>query len=212
MRHIDKRLEPPELEQWRTSGTEDWQPSYEDLRGDLKRMLHAARVAEQGWVCCYCERRITDDRGVSHIEHLRPQRPHGVGDATPADALDYRNLLCSCNTNGVHCGARKGNKVLAIDPGMPDCTSHFVFHSNGAMEPCGESTSCEKARDTIAVLGLDTLALRMRRREAWGALIEQIAREGVDTASLPGRLLAWDGEGRHLPHAAALSSIVRAVL
>jgi uncharacterized protein (TIGR02646 family) len=63
-------------------------------------------MEEQGFICCYCERRLEERE--SHIEHLRPQYPY------VNDQLKYQNMLCSClkqlNAGEPrHCGNLKGN-------------------------------------------------------------------------------------------------------
>jgi uncharacterized protein (TIGR02646 family) len=212
MRPIQKRVEPDRLTQWKASGNEDWQPPYPDLRGDLKRHVHTTLAAEQGWVCCYCERRIAAVPGTSHIEHLRPQCPDPDSAEAPPDPLGYGNMLCSCDTNGQHCGMKKGNSFLPIHPLQPDCTSHLEFGSSGAIAPRADDPLAAAARQTIAVLGLDGMALRTRRRDAWGALVEQLREAPANGAqALVPLLMAKDADGRHLPHAAALAALLAAL-
>ena len=88
MKYVEKRHEPEAYTQWRALANEDWQPTYDDLSGDTKASVKGALMQEQGYICCYCERRLTE--GDSHIEHFRPQSDPAV------DPLDYGNFLCSC--------------------------------------------------------------------------------------------------------------------
>lgn len=120
MKYIQKGTEPLEFADWKALANEDWQPSYDSLSGSEKRAVKAALMKEQGFVCCYCERRLSD--ADSHIEHLRPQSMVGV------DPLDFANMLCSCQNNlqpaePRHCGNLKGHWYdanLLISPFGPE--------------------------------------------------------------------------------------------
>ena len=101
MKHIVKGEEPQDLQNWKSSANENWQPTWDGLPGPVKRNLHSALMTEQGFICCYCGKRVSD--ADSHIEHFKPQVP------CEADALAYANLLCSCQRQTerrepLHCG------------------------------------------------------------------------------------------------------------
>lgn len=147
MRAINKNAQPQELTDWKDSATEDWQPTYSDLSGNVKRAVYDALLTEQGHICCYCERELRDDD--FHIEHLNPQAEHA------GDDLDFTNFLCSClNTTAkgapLHCGKTKANKIIPIHPLQTDCQSKFQFHANGKINGIDENS--EK---TIALLKLN---------------------------------------------------------
>lgn len=73
MKHIRKGAEPQEFTAWKAMANASWQPTYGALSGAPKGALKQALMAEQGDICCYCERRlILDD---SHIEHRALQAP-----------------------------------------------------------------------------------------------------------------------------------------
>ncbi|MEM6699273.1 MAG: retron system putative HNH endonuclease [Bacteroidota bacterium] len=71
------------------SGDDIWK--YMDSKRDLfdKKRLKEALVKEQGFICCYCGRRIFVDHNT-HIEHLLPK--HAYKNKT----YDYKNLFASC--------------------------------------------------------------------------------------------------------------------
>lgn len=95
MKYILKGTEPAEFIDWKNQANEDWTPSYEILQAPEKEILHTALMAEQGYLCCYCGKRI-DERTESHIEHLIPQ-------CIAKDLeLEYSNLLASCNGSSEH--------------------------------------------------------------------------------------------------------------
>lgn len=96
-----------------------------------------ALMAEQGYICCYCERRLTNDD--SHIEHFRPQSDPTV------DPLDFGNLLCSCQNQlkkgePRHCGNLKGewfDRDLLVSPLIPGCEDRFAFTGDGEIKVTG---------------------------------------------------------------------------
>jgi uncharacterized protein (TIGR02646 family) len=153
MKYVEKHQEPEAFTRWKALANEDWQPTYEDLRGDTKASVKGALIQEQGYICCYCERRLNE--GDSHIEHFQPQSDPAV------DPLDYGNLLCSCQNQikkgePRHCGNLKGDwfdSELLISPLDPDCENRFSFEGDGLIKPAEQHDRA--ARETITRLGLD---------------------------------------------------------
>lgn len=131
MRHVRKGREPATFRDWKALAGADWEPTWADLRAPEKPDLHAALIEEQGAVCCYCGRRIT--QGDSHIEHFQPRNGY------PDRSLDYTNLLASCQRNehkGVPrlCGHAKDDwfdETCHLDPQDPECERRFRFGSQG---------------------------------------------------------------------------------
>jgi len=164
MKHIVKQGEPQIFTDWKALTNDDWQPTYDDLAGDPKRAVKKALMDEQGYICCYCERRLTDDD--SHVEHFKPQSEEGV------DPLDYANMLCSCQNQirkgePRHCGNLKDNwfdQNLLVSPLDPACESGFSFTGDGGIHPVTEDdTAAEK---TIEKLGLGIPKLNDLRSKA----------------------------------------------
>ncbi len=91
MKHIRKGEEPRELAEFKACANNDWQPSFHNLDKETKKAIKSALIAEQGYICCYCEREISDKD--SHIEHFKPRSRYSD------EALAYNNLLCSCQRN-----------------------------------------------------------------------------------------------------------------
>ncbi len=164
MKYIEKGVEPRALTDWKALENENWQPMYEDLRGVEKSAVREALFDEQGGICCYCERRLTD--ADSHIEHFHPQSDLTV------DPLDYGNLLYSCQDQlkkgePRHCGNRKGewfDEDLLISPLDPDCENAFAYSGDGGIRPTDDNNSA--AKTTIEKLELDIDKLRDRRKRA----------------------------------------------
>ncbi|RWC29994.1 TIGR02646 family protein [Mesorhizobium sp. M8A.F.Ca.ET.207.01.1.1] len=172
MKFVEKGEEPDELVSWKADGDVDWVPTYAGLAGEPKQALHAALLAEQGWLCCYCESQIDDSD--SHIEHLRPQSDPLV------DALDFSNLLCSCQRvtrkgDPLHCGNAKGNwydAALFVVPIDPTCEARFDYTGNGRILPAQQGDAA--AEETIKKLALDIPNLRARRTEVLTPFLDDL--------------------------------------
>lgn len=164
MKFIEKQSEPRSFTDWKAMANESWQPSYAELSGTIKESVKAALMQEQGFICCYCERRLTPND--SHIEHFKPQSDADV------DPLDYANLLCSCQQQlekgePRHCGNLKGDwfdPELLISPLETNCANRFAFTGHGRIKPV--NTNDDAAVMTIDKLGLDIPKLRALRRSA----------------------------------------------
>lgn len=158
MKYIVKEAEPQEFTDWKALENEDWQPTFDDLRGEPRRAVVSALIAEQGNICCYCERRLRD--GDLHIEHFQPQSDPAV------DPLDFSNLLCSCQNRlkkhePRHCGTLKDkwfSPELLVSPMDPECEARFAFTGDGGIKPALDDD--EAASETIKRLGLNISKLR----------------------------------------------------
>lgn len=161
MKHIVKQAEPQDFADWKKSAKKRQRRTYKELSDtnntesrEIKKTLKDALLAEQGWICCYCEKRVTDDD--SHIEHFNPQSNQKV------DPLNFENLLCSCQNEtrqGVplSCGHKKGgwfDQNLLISPLDPQCESRFAFTGDGRIKPLDDND--QAAIETIEKLGLNT--------------------------------------------------------
>lgn len=177
MKHIVKGEEPQDLKDWKSSANENWQPTWDSLPGPIKRNLHLALMIEQGFICCYCGKRVSD--ADSHIEHLKPQAAYDT------ETLVYANLLCSCQRlterrEPLHCGKLKDNwhdEHLLVSPLAADCETRFRFAGDGAIYPRQDGD--EAARQTIDRLGLDIPKLQAMRSKA----IEGVIRDLDDLTS-----------------------------
>ena len=164
MKHVVKGSEPRLFAEWKGCANENWRPSWENLGGEPKKALKESLIAEQGSICCYCERRLEEND--SHIEHFRPRCDPAV------DPLEYSNLLCSCQENlrrgePRHCGNLKGDwfdPALLVSPLSVDCERRFAFTGDGGITPADEKDSA--ASETIKRLGLNISKLRALRAGA----------------------------------------------
>lgn len=136
----------------------------------VKKAVKQALMTEQGYICCYCEDRLSDDG--SHIEHFQPKSDPKI------DPLDFSNLLCSCQnelTRGEprYCGQLKGNWFDAqklISPLDPTCEKRFAFTADGWIQPAYDHD--EGAIITIEKLGLNIPKLRNLRQRAIESFID----------------------------------------
>jgi len=164
MKFIVKQPEPSEFTAWKLLANEEWQPSYSALSGHVKASVKSALMAEQSFLCCYCERRlVTND---AHIEHFKPQSDPSV------DPLDFSNLLCSCQNqiksgDPRHCGNLKADwfdDELLVSPLDEGCAKRFVFMGNGHIRASEKNDVA--ALETITHLGLDIPKLNALRSKA----------------------------------------------
>jgi len=164
MKHIVKQGEPQAFTDWKAQANEDWQPTYGVLAGETKTTTKDALMQEQGYLCCYCERRLTEND--SHIEHFQPQNDQA------ADPLDFNNMLCSCQDQlkkgePRHCGNLKGDwfdRDLLVSPFDIACEERFAFEGDGLIKPA--TAHDQAATETINKLGLDIPKLNALRAKA----------------------------------------------
>lgn len=191
MKRIEKGAEPRLLSIWKQQDSMAHRPRWNGVPAAIRESVHESLMREQGFICCYCESRISMDD--SHIEHFRPKTKF------PDRQLDYENLLCSCQQDPSrgeprHCGHRKGSwfdEKLLLSPLEEDCEDRFTFTANGDVFP--RSNEDGRAKTTIERLGLDIPKLRALRAAAIDALhtasIEDIER--LLERRVNGRLLGF---------------------
>ena len=164
MKQIVKTNAPDFFQEYlRTHRNLSWErfsrPDASDVKGRFGEFLRE----EQGFLCCYCEEEIV--KGSCHIEHFKPKS------CFPDYALDYFNLIASCNGCGTKgdltCGMKKRNIYFPtlISPSDPTCETRFLYTADGQILPVDEKD--ENAWQTIALLGLNAPKLRRRREMVW---------------------------------------------
>jgi uncharacterized protein (TIGR02646 family) len=164
----DSSREPESVKQWKQLAANDPNYGYEYLRSKERKELLQALIEEQGYICCYCGMEISDR--TSHIEHLAPQSIH------PELSLEYTNLLASCGISDhiiaknlavthceEHCGRKRGNKYLSVEPTNPDCETKFSYTAEGEILPDNDST--------VITLNLNYTELKKLRKAAIEGII-----------------------------------------
>ena len=193
MKYIVKQQEPQAFLDWKAMAGEAWLPTYDDLRGEVKQNVKQSLMVEQGYLCCYCERRLLDDD--SHIEHFNPQHDPRV------DPLVYANLFCSCQNKTEkgaprHCGNLKNgwfDEQLLISPLSDDCEEQFAYSGDGKIRPANPMDV--SAQVTIKRLGLGIPKVNALREKA----IEPFLDEGLSELEMRQFVQAFllkDGQGR----------------
>lgn len=162
---LKKGKEPEAFTKWKALANDLWQPTYSDLQNPEKQSLQLALISEQGGLCCYCGRAISEQD--SHIEHFRPQQAYKELE------LDYSNLFVSCIREKepgapLHCGHAKGSdfdEQKAISPLDEACEGRFIFSvQDGAIYPADRNDT--SASYMIDLLKLNIEFLSGRRAEA----------------------------------------------
>ncbi|MDA3887106.1 MAG: hypothetical protein PF638_16085 [Candidatus Delongbacteria bacterium] len=99
-----------------------------------KNKLRLLLAEEQGYICCYCMKRIksVDSRIInSRIEHYKCR------DLYPLNSIDYDNLLLACDGNEklskkyYCCDKKKENKILSFNPQSKNDIDTIKYLKNG---------------------------------------------------------------------------------
>lgn len=139
--------------------------SFKDLSGEPKIALRKRLLEDQGYICCYCGRRI--DESNTKIEHIMPQK------LFPELSLDFNNMLASCdggekdrsegvkkNKHGLHCDSKKKDQMIPCSPLEDIIESLFVYFADGTVNGAG------KGDDMVNILALNTPFLVHQRKAA----------------------------------------------
>jgi uncharacterized protein (TIGR02646 family) len=188
VKYILKQGEPQAFTDWKRRPR-----TYERFKksAPIKAVVKESLMQEQGYLCCYYERRLTIED--SHIEHFQPQKDPSV------DPLDYANLLCSCQKDLApgeprHCGNAKGSCAAAVlvSPLDKTCESRFAFTADGFIKSAQDTDMI--AQNTIKHLQLDIPKLRALRRGAIAPFLDADLSEADLKAFVKG-YLAKSGTG-----------------
>jgi uncharacterized protein (TIGR02646 family) len=165
VKYIAKGAEPASLINWKQgqidAGIEPrWAQYQNPEKGDGRKHL----LAEQGDLCCYCNRRISSSD--MHIEHFMARRDHEELE------LEWINLLGCCSPQNLkgkkvknqrHCGENRGHKALPFGPLDPTCETRIGYKWLGAIE--AEPSTDVDAAALLQTLNLHAERLRKQREE-----------------------------------------------
>lgn len=199
MKQIVKGSEPVDFSHWKARDRMKHRPNWRRVRPPIKRQIHEALLKEQGFLCCYCEVRVTIYG--RHVEHFRPRENY------PGLALDYANLHCSCQRElspgePRRCGYRKGSwfdEDLLVSPLTSDCEVRFRFTANGDIFP--RTAQDAGASATIQKLGLNIYKLRALRASVVDALLDE------SPANI-NRLLESRADGKFVPFYTTIKQVL----
>jgi len=162
MKQIIKITEPQSLIQHRAN-----QPAfYEGLPLQTKDELRQNLLLEQGYICCYCLKRIPEkvekDGRISYdmkVEHYQSQ--YGF----PLLQLSYTNLFGACTGNEGKpkklqtCDTRKGDEILTINllTNAPNCETLFKYNAEGEISSVDNDKDINRQLNEILNLNMQTL-------------------------------------------------------
>jgi uncharacterized protein (TIGR02646 family) len=168
MKCIIKKQEPQESIDWKSNDKmfQKGKPNWNRFPTNLKDALRAEISKEQGYICCYCERRISNND--FHLEHIKPKGIKAYSNLQ----LDYLNLICSCQLElekgeRRHCGNSKASWYVEnefVSPLELDCEKRFKYSGDGQIYPIDENDLT--AKKTIEKLKLDIDKLNSLRSSA----------------------------------------------
>lgn len=178
MKLIIKSAEPQSLVRHRAN-----QPAYFDnlppiAKDDLKRSL----LSEQGYICCYCMKRIPEkvkkdgvDSYDMKVEHFKCQ------DSFSELQLSYSNLLGACTGNEGKpkklqtCDTKKGNSTkltINLIAKFPNCETLFKYNAEGEISSINGDAAIDKQLNEI--LNLNMQSLKDARSEVFLEVQEKI--------------------------------------
>jgi uncharacterized protein (TIGR02646 family) len=104
---------------------------------DVKAAILAQRLNDQGYICAYTMRRITDES--AHLEHIVP-RSVSYAANRPEESVTYRNIVACFPKNGGDKSHGYGAPVrkdlpLVVSPCDEHCERAFSYQRAGRVEP-----------------------------------------------------------------------------
>lgn len=170
MKYISKGIEHSRVTQWKMAAQP---PTWEKLnrKSKIKKLVRESLLEEQGYICCYCQRRIHESETINgqqvitaEIEHIISRHECDQSNQ-PLLKIEHSNLIASCDGNKRkrnqyldpserHCNNYKGNEQLPISPLSPTCESNFDYDFSGNIHASGVN---QLAQQTISTLNLDKL-------------------------------------------------------
>jgi uncharacterized protein (TIGR02646 family) len=125
MKGITKNTEPTIFTNWKAQANDDWQPTFDKLRGTEKKAVSKSLIEEQGFLCAYCCCRINSnntgkdkDMGGNAIEHFIPQS------IDPTKELDYNNFFIVCSGIKKDINEKKNKKIKTIPENEHCCDTY----------------------------------------------------------------------------------------
>jgi len=162
MKQIIKLAEPNSLTQHRAKA----HSSYSNLPISVKEELRDNLLIEQGYLCCYCMKRIPEKNNLGGCIHSDMKIEHyKCQDDFKNSQLTYENLLGACMGNegrSKHlqtCDTKKGNLSLKINPisSFPNCETLFKYNSDGEISSINGDVEINKQINDVLNLNMQTL-------------------------------------------------------
>lgn len=163
MMKIDKGCEPAAWRKYRLTPGATYQ-AIPALVGSL--------LDEQGYVCAYCECRITAARDAHRVEHVKCRKRY------PELQLDYQNMVacCSGNMRGLsHCDRSKGDRDISFTP-IDTRVADSIFYENSGTIKSRNSLWDDEFNH---VLNLNLSIIKSNRRKTLMGVIAELNRRKV---------------------------------
>jgi uncharacterized protein (TIGR02646 family) len=134
--------------------------NFDNIPFETKEILRQNLLSEQGFICCYCMKRIPENSmPYMKVEHFRCQDHHGNLQLT------YSNLLAACTGNEGQtkikqtCDTKKANIDLFISPlvNAPNCETLFKYNSEGEITSINDDPEIERQLNEVLNLNMQTL-------------------------------------------------------
>jgi uncharacterized protein (TIGR02646 family) len=195
MKYIAKQDPPKDFEVWKENKKnrqedlakiKDLTPEKLDERWDKLKskkvvfeLLRKSLLTEQGYICCYCQQKISLELKTIAVEHLTARAVDGTS------LFEYDNLLASClggrhdesdETQPKYCNHERGSQFLDITPLQKDCEQYFDYiqiedDEEWQIKILGIT---ENAQKVITTLNLNTPKLCRLRGEALRPFLEYL--------------------------------------
>lgn len=183
MRLIKKSSPEPSvlLEYRKTSGNSG---HWNDLPTTEKDVVRERLLEDQGYLCCYCMRRI--DMAGMKVEHFLPR---GGPDGDPRREIDWSNLLGACDGNEGQrrseqtCDTRKGSKKLVLDPREAKHMQKVRYLADGILKVGRNDHELQK--DVDEILNLNSKVLVRSRKNALDGFLLGLAKRLGEKGSWP---------------------------
>lgn len=172
MKLIIKDNEPLEWTKFRNTPGTDY---------ESKTYLRQALYREQGGICAYCSRRLSDEfsNGVStnRIEHLKAQSK-----CTRNERMQYTNMVLCCNgrtynddtsENNTICDLHRKNDDISISPLGKSCIDSISYTTTGRIS----SSNSDWNKDINTTLNLNHPLLVNNRFSALTAIIDTLGKK-----------------------------------
>jgi len=175
MRHVKKSSpEPSGLLEYRKTqkGPTDW----DSLSTPTKDAIRNRLIEDQGYLCCYCMRRISSTE--MKMEHYVPRRGP---DGDPERELDWSNMLAACDGNEGRrwsdqtCDTRKGSRKLELDPQNSAHIRDLGYLPDGRLKV--RSGDERRQQDIDDTLNLNSTTLKRNRKNALDGFLQVLERK-----------------------------------
>lgn len=200
MIYIEKGKEPDSLTRYR-------QKEFAYFDGCNKSDIRKKLLEEQGSLCAYCMRRITETS--MKIEHWYPEEQ-----LTDVQKLDYSNMLgcCEGHLEGKKfrddiCDAHKGNTVITVNP-TDERTVRQIAYKPATGEIYSPNEDIQKDLNIVLNLNCEAFYLKENRRTFLDEVIRKLSslqKEGMWNKKVLQKVLKWcrdpDAHGRKKEYA-----------